>query len=143
MKKILAIVLAAALLCAALPLSALAFDPHIIYGGQTGCRLASWTFTQANNAWLLWDVTFKSVCDGRVLETEADHPNLIGRSVIPTFDFEGDRVTFNGEEITSDASSITLKEQNDLVVFSGETKAEYQISITEKTNGVPVVLIDT
>ncbi|MBQ9414027.1 MAG: CotH kinase family protein [Clostridia bacterium] len=143
MKKVIAVLAATVILCAALSVSASAFAPHVVYGGQAGCRLLSWSFTQQKNMWLLWDVTFKKVSGDRVWETEKEHPNLIGRQVIPTFSFEGESVSFNGITITSGVTSIVLKEQNDVVITAGRVRAEYQIAITEKTNGLPVVLIDT
>ncbi|MBQ3093693.1 MAG: CotH kinase family protein [Clostridia bacterium] len=143
MKKIVSFLLVLALLCTALPMSVLAFDQYTVHLGTNGCRLTSLTFTQANNAWLAWNVTFGKHCDDRVWETEKAHPNMVGRTVIPTFTYEGTSVTFNGVAITSDTSEIELKAQNDLVVYNGTARAEYLISITEADNGLPVVLIDT
>ncbi len=143
MKKIMALVLAVVMLCTVLPTSVWAFDQYAVHSGQTGCQLTNFTFTQTNNAWLLWDVTFDEHCDGRVLETAKDHPNLVGRTVVPSFTYEGTSVTFNGETITSGTSEVVLKAENDLIVYNGTTRAEYQVSITEETNGLPVVLIDT
>ncbi len=143
MKKILSIALAVIMLCTMLPMSTLAFDQYVVYSGQAGCQLTSLQFTQALNPWLLWDVDFDTYCDGRVLETAKDHPNLIGRTVIPTFAYEGTAVTFNGEAIESDVSEIVLEAENELVITTDTARAEYQISITEETNGLPVVLIDT
>ncbi len=143
MKKLLSIVLAVMLLCTMLPTSALAFDQYIVYSGQAGCQLTAWQFTQGLNPWLLWNVTFNTECDTRVWVTAKDHPNLVGRTVIPTFTFEGDAVTFNGEAIESGVSEIVLEAENELVITTDTARAEYQISITEETNGLPVVLIDT
>ena len=143
MKKLLALALAMVMLCTAIPMSALAFDPYTVHTGQAGCQLTALQFAQADNPWLLWDVTFNSECDGRVLATAKDHPNLIGRTATPAFTFEGDTVTFNGAEITSGETAVVLQERNDLVVTAGEYRAEYEIVVTEETNGLPVVLIDT
>ncbi len=142
MKRILAMVLTAIMLFTLIPISALAFDPYTVYTGQDGCRLIDLSFTQANNPWLLWDVTFNKECDGRVLDTAKDHPNLIGRTAIPTFTAEG-TVTFNGTEIVSGETAVVLKAENDVIVTAGDLRAEYQVGITEETNGMPVVLIDT
>ena len=87
MKKVVSVILTLCLLCTALPMSALAFDQYTVYLGQSGCRLTSLSFTQANNAWLAWNVTFGKHCDDRVWETEKDHPNIVGRTVIPTFTY--------------------------------------------------------
>ncbi len=143
MKKIMALVLAVVMLFTVLPTSVWAFDQYVVYSGQAGCQITDITFTQADNAWLLWDVTFDSYCDGRVLETAKDHPNLVGRTVIPSFTFEGTSVTFNGVTIESGVTEIVLGERNELVVYSDTTRAEYEMVITEETNGLPVVLIDT
>ncbi len=143
MKRTLAIILTIVMLCTSLPASVLAFDQYVVYSGQAGCQLTDWTFTQDLNPWLLWNVSFNNECDGRVLVTAKDHPNLVGRTVIPTFAFEGDAITFNGEAIESGVSEITLQAENELVVTTDTARAEYQISITEETNGLPVVLIDT
>ncbi len=143
MKKILALVLATALLLTVVPVSVLAFDQYVVYGGQSGCQLTDFTLAQASNPWLLWDVTFEKYCDNRVWETTKDHPNLVGRTVIPTFAFEGSAVTFNGTAVESGVTEVVLQAENDLVVTTDTARAEYQISITEETNGLPVVLIDT
>ncbi len=143
MKKMLAMILALVMIITVVPASVLAFDQYVVYAGQTGCQLTDFTFTQTNNPWLLWDVTFSKYCDDRVWETTDDHPNLVGRTVIPSFTFEGAAVTFNGTAIESDVTEIVLQAENELVVTTDTARAEYQISITEETNGLPVVLIDT
>lgn len=143
MKRILSILLAAVMLCTVLPTSTLAFDQYVVYSGQEGCQLTGLQFTQALNPWLLWDVEFDTYCDGRVWETAKDHPNLLGRTAIPTFTFEGTSLTFNGEAIESGVTEIVLQAENELVVTTDTARAEYQITITEETNGLPVVLIDT
>lgn len=143
MKRFLALILTVAVFCACCPLTVFAFDSSTVYPGLPGCQLTEITFTKALNPWLMWDVTFTSLCDGRVFETADDHPNLIGQSVVPTLAFEGDRVTFNGVDLVSGETSVKLLEQNDVVVYSGDAKAEYQISVTEINNGLPSVFIDT
>ncbi|MBE6763749.1 MAG: hypothetical protein E7553_05270 [Ruminococcaceae bacterium] len=143
MKRFLCLVFAIVMLIAALPTSALAFDRYVVYSGQAGCQLTEWSFTQSLNPWLLWDVAFNKECDDRVWVTAKEHPNLVGRSVIPTFGFEGDAITFNGESIESGVTSVVLEAENELVITTDTLRAEYQISITEETNGLPVVLIDT
>lgn len=143
MKKLLSLVLAAALLVCAMPLGALAFDPYEVHLGQAGCQLTDLSFTQALNPWLMWDITFTQTMDNRVWETAEDHPNILGQAVIPTFTAEGDYVTFNGVTIESGVTAVTLAAENDLVVYNGSVIAEYQITVTEKNNGLPVVLIDT
>ncbi len=143
MKRLLTMILVIVVLCTALPTSVLAFDQYVVYSGQAGCQLTAWQFTQDLNPWLLWDVAFNKECDDRVWVTAKDHPNLVGRPVIPTFDFEGDAITFNGEAIESGVTAVELLAENELVITSDTARAEYQISITEETNGLPVVLIDT
>ncbi len=143
MKRVLAITLAIVMLCTTLPTSVLAFDQYIVYSGQAGCQLTDWQFTQPLNPWLLWDVTFNKECDNRVWVTAKDHPNLVGRAVIPTFTYEGSAITFNGTAIESGVTEIELLAENELVITTDSARAEYQISITEETNGLPVVLIDT
>ncbi len=143
MKKLLSIMLVIAMLCAALPMNVLAFDQYIVYSGQSGCQLTALQFTQTLNPWLLWDVTFNTQCDNRVWETAKDHPNLIGRTVTPTFTYEGTAITFNGEAIESGVTDIVLQAENELVITTDTARAEYQINITEETNGLPVVLVDT
>ncbi len=143
MKKWIAGLLAVLMLITMLPLSTLAFDSYAVHSGKAGCQLTSWQIAKTNNAWLMWDVTFASLCDGRVLETEKAHPYLVGASVVPTFTYEGDRVTWNGQDIVSGETAVVLKAENDLVVFSGNARAEYQVAVTEDSNGLPVVLVDT
>lgn len=143
MKKVLVMLLAMLMIVTMLPMSVLAFDQYVVYSGQPGCRLTDLQFDKALNPWLMWNVTFHSHCDGRVLETAKDHARLVGQSVIPTFSFEGDRVTFNGEDITSEVTAVTLKAENELVIYGNGTRAEYQVSVTEENNGLPTVFIDT
>ncbi len=143
MKKAVSLLSAVILLCTMLTSGVAAFDRYAVYGGTDGCQLLSFTFSEAQNPWLMWDVTFDSLCDGRVLETAKDHPNLLGRTAVPTFTFEGDTVEFNGTAIESDSTEVVLKAENELIVYGNGTRAEYQVSITEETNGLPVVLIDT
>ena len=143
MRRICSIFLAIALLCTALPLNALAFDSYEIYSGRDGCRLLEFSVSQSLNPWLLWDVEFDTFCDGRVLETNADHPHLLGRTVVPTFTYEGTALTFNGVTLESGVTEVVLKAENELVVYDGDQRAEYQVTVTEETNGIPVVLIDT
>jgi len=143
MKKMAVLLLTVLMLVTMLPTSVLAFDQYVVYEGQAGCRLTALQVSKTLNPWLMWDVTFTSYCDGRVLETAKDHARLIGQSVVPTFSFEGDRVTFNGEEITSEVTAITLQAENELIVYGNGTRAEYQVSVTEANNGIPTVLIDT
>ncbi len=143
MKRILATVLAIIMLCTALPTSVLAFDQYVVYSGQAGCQLTDWQFTQSLNPWLLWDVVFNKECDDRVWVTAEEHPNLVGRTVIPTFAFEGTAITFNGNAVESGVTKIVLEAENELIITADSARAEYQISITEETNGLPVVLIDT
>ena len=143
MKKIVLLLLTVVMIVSMLPTSVLAFDQYVVYVGQAGCQLTSLQFSKTLNPWLMWDVTFESHCDGRVLETAKDHARLIGQSVVPTVAFEGERVTFNGEEITSDVTAVTLQAENELVVYGNGTRAEYQVTVTEQNNGIPTVLIDT
>ncbi len=143
MKKLLSFVLAVTLLLSTLPLAALAYDPYTIYSGQPGCQLTDITFTQALNPWLMWDVTFDEVVSGRAFETTDDHPNLLGQELIVTFSYEGTAITFNGTPIESGVTAVEVKAENDVVVTKGRIRAEYQINVTEKHNGLPVVLIDT
>ncbi len=143
MKKWIAGVLAVLMIVTMLPMSTLAFDSYMVHSGKEGCQLTSWRIDKANNAWLMWDVTFTSLCDGRVLETAKIHPYLIGASVVPTFAYEGDRVTFNGQDVISGETAIVLKAENELVVFGGTSRAEYHVAVTEDSNGLPVVAIDT
>lgn len=143
MKKLLSLMLVIALFVCAIPLSAAAFDSYEVCLGQAGCQLTDLSFTQALNPWLMWDVTFTATADGRVWETDDDHPNLLGQDVIVSFSFEGDSVTFNGTVVESGVTAVTLNAENDLIVYNGDTRAEYQVTVTEQTNGLPVVLIDT
>ncbi|MBQ4617508.1 MAG: CotH kinase family protein [Clostridia bacterium] len=143
MKKIVATLLAVVMLIGLLPSTVWAFDSYTVYRGQNGCQLTSLTFPKSLNAWLAWDVEFTALCDGRVLENAKIHPLLVGAELIPQFAFEGDSVTFNGTEITSGETAVTLKKENELIVYGNNTRAEYQISIVDENNGIPVVLIDT
>ncbi|MBQ3068652.1 MAG: hypothetical protein IJD01_01730, partial [Clostridia bacterium] len=142
MKKAISLISVIILLCSLFSVSAAAFDPYTVYVGKDGCQLLSLCFTQADNPWLLWDVEFNSLCDGRVLETAKDHPRLVGQAVIPAFAYEGDRAEFNGQVLTQGVA-VTLLAENELIVYSGDTRAEYQVTVTEESNGIPVVLIDT
>lgn len=143
MKKLLSLVLAIALFVCAMPLGTLAFDPYEVHLGQSGCQLTTLSFTQSDNPWLMWDVTFQTEMDGRVWETTKDHPNILGQSLIPTFTAEGDYVTFNGTTIESGVTAVTVNAENELIVYNGSVYAEYQITVTETNNGLPVVLINT
>ncbi len=143
MKRLTAIILTVALLCGLLTVHTAAFDPYTVYKGTEGCRLVTLSFPQSHNPWLLWNVNFETHAGGRVLETTKDHPNLLGQTAVPVFTFEGERVTFNGELLTSGETAVTLLAENELIIYGNGTRAEYQVSITEETNGIPVVLIDT
>ncbi len=143
MKKWIASLLALALMLTLLPTSVLAFDQYAVYDGQNGCRLSSWRFAKSDNVWLMTDVPFAAYCDGRVWESTIAHPNILGQSVIPQFRFEGDRVTFNGTDITSGVTAVELLAENNVVVYGAGTKAEYQVSVLEENSGLPTVLIDT
>ncbi len=143
MKKVIALLLAVVILMTVLPMSVAAFGPYKVHAPQSGCQLKSFSFEKAVNSWLMWDLDFDAKCAGRALVSQKAHPNILGQAAVPTFTFEGDRVTFNGTDITSDVTAVTLKAENDVVVYAGSTKAEYQVNIDEETNGIPVVLIDT
>ncbi len=143
MKRLVSVVVMMALLCGLLTVNTAAFDPYTVYNGAAGCRLITLSFPQTHNPWLLWNVNFETQAGGRVLETAKDHPNLIGREAVPVFNAEGERVTFNGELLVSGETAVTLQKDNELIVYGNGTRAEYHVSITEETNGLPVVLIDT
>jgi len=143
MKKWIAGVLALVLMLTLLPTSVLAFDQYIVYSGQSGCRLTAFSFQKTSNTWLMKDIPFVTYCDGRVYESSVAHPNILGQSVIPTFTFEGERVTFNGVTVTSGVTPVEVLAENDVVVYGNGTRAEYQVSVLEEANGLPTVLIDT
>ncbi len=143
MKRIVSALLATVMLLTLFSTNAFAFDANTLYVGTVGCQLNSLTFPKTFNNWLAWDITFASECDGRVLVAEKDHPRLLGMSAVPQFSFEGERVTFNGVTVESGVTAVTLQAENELVVYSGNTRAEYQVNISEENNGLPVVLIDT
>ncbi len=142
MKKWISGVLAVLMLITMLPMSTLAFDQYVVYSGQAGCQLTSWSIPKADNPWLMNNITFETQCDGRVWVTADAHPYLVGAMVVPSFTYEGDRLTFNGQTIAQ-GDSVALQAENELVVYGGSNRAEYQISVTEESNGLPVVLIDT
>ncbi|MGN0171415.1 MAG: CotH kinase family protein [Acutalibacteraceae bacterium] len=144
MKKILAILLTVAMLCAAVPVcTASAFDNRVIYTGSENCRLLTLSLTQADNPWMLYDIGFTADSSGRVLTTDADHPNMVGRTVKLAISYLGDSVAFNGKAVVSGETEVKLSQENTLTVYGDNTKAEYQINITETTSGLPVVLLDT
>ncbi len=144
MKKAVSLILALVMLCTLVPMSSFALNEYVVYGGQDGCRLLSLQLTQADNAWLLYDIAFDETNDGRVLTTAEDHPGLVGASAILDLAFEGDDVYFNGTKVV-DGEAVKLNAENELVVVSSEEKcrAEYVVNVTEESNGLPVVLIDT
>ncbi len=143
MKKWIAALLAVVMLLTLLPTGVLAFDQYVVYSGQTGCQLKTFSVPKSINTWLMWDITFNTYCDNRVWETAKAHPNILGQEVIAQFTFEGDRVTFNGTDITSGETAVALQAENELVVYGNGTKAEYQVSVLQETAGLPTVLIDT
>ncbi len=144
MKKAVSLILALVMLCTLVPMSSFALNEYVVYGGQDGCRLLSLQLTQADNAWLLYDIAFDETNDGRVLTTAEDHPGLVGASAILDLAFEGDDVYFNGTKVV-DGEAVKLNAENELVVVSSEEKcrAEYVVNVTEESNGLPIVLIDT
>ncbi|MBR5135144.1 MAG: CotH kinase family protein, partial [Clostridia bacterium] len=143
MKKLLSAILALAMLCTMIPLSVLAYDQYIVYAPKANCKLLDFSFTKEVNPWLMWDVTFNKECDDRLLVSAKKHPNILEQDVIPTFSFEGSSVTFNGTVVESGITAVKLQARNDIVVYNGTDKAEYQVLIEQETNGIPVVLIDT
>ncbi|MBE6763748.1 MAG: hypothetical protein E7553_05265 [Ruminococcaceae bacterium] len=144
MKKLVSLLLAVIMVCTLLPMTAFARNAYIQYDPTDDCRLNSISFTQADNPWLLWDVTFAEADGETVLKTEKDHPNLVSAKVIPAIDFTGTSATFNGETIVA-GEAVTLKAENEIVISDAVNHnfAEYTLLVTEKTNGLPVVLIDT
>ena len=144
MKKLISLLLAVVMICTLVPMTAFARNPYIAYDPTEDCKLNSISFTQTDNPWLLWDVTFAEADGETVLKTEKDHPNLVSTEVIPSIDFEGTSVTFNGKTVV-EGKAITLKAENELIVRDdvNHNFAEYTLIVTEKTNGLPVVLVDT
>ncbi len=144
MKKLVSLLLVAVMLMSVMPMTAFARNAYIAYGPVEGCQLLDISFTQADNPWLLWDVTFEEVSGATVLETTKDHPSLVGCEVVPTIDFEGKTMTFNGKTIAQ-GDKIVLKAENELVISDSmnHNLAEYTLRVTEKSNGMPSVLIDT
>ena len=143
MKKLVALLLALAMLLTLLPTSVFAYDPYTVHAPQSGCRVTAFSFKKSVNTWLMSDVKFNAQADDRAFVSATAHPNIIGQDVVPTFTFEGDRVTFNGVDVTSGVTAVEIKAENDLVVYAGSGKAEYQVNVDDCTNGIPVVLIDT
>ncbi len=144
MKKLLVLLLAAVMLFAVVPTTALARNAYIVYEPVDGCQMTAISFTKANNPWLLWDVNFIKVNGETVLQTEKDHPGLVGCEVIPSITFEGTSATFNGKPLVA-GEAVTLKAENEIVIAdtANHNYAEYTVLVTEESNGLPVVLIDT
>ncbi len=144
MKKAVSLILAIVMVFSVVPMSAFALNQYVVYDGQTGCQLLGLQIAQADNEWLLWDVTFDTTNDGRVYTTTEDHPGLVGAEAVLDLSYEGTAVSFNGAKVT-DGEAVKLEAVNELVVLDEEnkTRAEYVVNVTEETNGLPVVLIDT
>ena len=144
MKKFISLLLAVVMIGTMVPMTAFARNAYIAYDPTEGCQMNSISFTQADNPWLLWDVTFAEADGETVLKTEKDHPNLVSAEVVPSIDFEGTTVTFNGKTIV-DGDAVKLKAENEIVIADEDNHnfAEYTLIVTEETNGLPVVLIDT
>ncbi len=144
MKKLISLLLAIVMICSVVPMTAFARNAYIFYAPTDDCQMTAISFTQADNPWLLWDVTFAKADSAVILKTEKDHPGLVGAEVIPSIDFVGTSVTFNGKTV-AEGDKIKLKAENELVVRDdvNHNFAEYTIIVTEKSNGLPVVLIDT
>ncbi len=142
MKKIISLILVF-ILCTVSAVTVSAFEAHTVYMPHTGCRIVEFKLTKENNPWLLWDVTFSEESSPHILISDSAHPNLVGCSVIPTINIEGDRIEFNGRDFEPTAP-ITIRETNTLSIINmdGE-RADYIIRVTEETNGLPVVLINT
>ncbi len=144
MKKLVSILLAIVMLCTLAPMTAFARNSYIMYDPTDSCQMTSISFTQADNAWLLWDVNFVKANGDTVLKTEKDHPSLVGCKVIPNIQYNGTSVTFNGQKVV-EGETVTLKAENEIVVEDSVNHnfAEYTVFVTEKSNGLPSVLIDT
>ncbi len=144
MKKLISLLLAVVMICTLVPMTAFARNAYIAYNPTEDCQMTGISFTQADNPWLLWDVTFAEADGETVLKTEKDHPGLVGTDVIPSIDFVGTSATFNGKPIV-EGETIKLKAENELVITDAVNHnfAEYTLIVTEESNGLPVVLIDT
>ncbi|MBQ4618086.1 MAG: CotH kinase family protein [Clostridia bacterium] len=143
MKKFLSLMLALLMLCTAVPTSVFALNNYVVFDGIDGCRLTALSILDADNPWLLYDIPMTVSNNGRVYTTSKDHPNLISTTAKLHVEYEGAKVTFNGTDIT-DGAAVKLEAQNELVVYDNDKNyAEYVVIITEVTNGLPVVLVDT
>ncbi len=143
MKKTIALLLALVLLISSLPLTALAFDTYTVHVGQSGCQLLSLSAQRSRNPWLLHNIPFHEAVAGRAFVSKVEHPNLLGQELIFSFAYEGDSITFNGTPVTSGVTAVTVLAENDIVITAGNRRAEYQVNVTERSNGMPVVLINT
>ncbi|MBR5134758.1 MAG: CotH kinase family protein, partial [Clostridia bacterium] len=128
-------VLLAAVVTVGALLPSVSFDS--LFGGGT---LESLTFYERDNRWLMLDMPFD--IRGRELSTDAVQPYLIGETIIPTFEFDGDRVTFNGQDVTSGETAVELRADNEIVVKKGLGKTTYRLQIDDRSRGLPAVCID-
>ncbi len=144
MKKLVSLLLALVMVCSLVPMTVYARNSYIVYEPTEDCQMTGISFTKENNPWLLWDVTFAEADGETVLKTEKNHPGLVGAEVVPSITFEGTSATFNGEPIV-EGKTIKLKAENEIVVAdtANHNFAEYTVIVTEESNGLPVVLLDT